>query len=276
MSKTAKAGEQSEAAQRAAAHGRESSARQRPAGAIHDSPRMTAQRQRAEGVFGPAIQRAGVEDEEPLQGKFETAQRMGGEEEELLQGKFETAQRMGGEEEELLQGKFETAQRMGGEEEELLQGKFETAQRMGGEEEELLQGKFETAQRMGGEEEELLQGKFETAQRKENKTGLPGDLKTGVESLSGQSLDDVRVHRNSPQPADLNAHAYAQGTDIHVAPGQEQHLPHEAWHVVQQRQGRVKPTMQMAGSVPVNDDAGLEQEADVMGAKAVQQASKKR
>jgi hypothetical protein len=27
-------------------------------------------------------------------------------------------------------------------------------------------------------------------------------------------------------------------------PGQEQHLPHEAWHVVQQKQGRVKPTGQ--------------------------------
>jgi hypothetical protein len=67
----------------------------------------------------------------------------------------------------------------------------------------------------------------------------------------------------------LNAHAYAQGSEIHVAPGQERHLPHEAWHVVQQAQGRVKPTMQMKAGVPVNDDAGLESEADVMGAKAL-------
>lgn len=35
---------------------------------------------------------------------------------------------------------------------------------------------------------------------------------------------------------------YSQGTDIHIGPGQEKHLPHEAWHVVQQKQGRVKPT----------------------------------
>ena len=90
-----------------------------------------------------------------------------------------------------------------------------------------------------------------------------------MENLSGMSLDDVKVHRNSDKPAQLQAHAYAQGTDIHLGPGQqEKHLPHEAWHVVQQKQGRMQPTMQMMGKVNVNDDAGLEKEADVMGAKA--------
>ena len=113
-----------------------------------------------------------------------------------------------------------------------------------------------------------------TAQRLEtpgerNRTGLPDGLKSGVESLSGMSLDNVRVHYNSAQPAQLNALAYAQGTDIHVAPGQEEHLPHEAWHVVQQAQGGVRPTIQMKGGVPINDDAGLEREADRMGAKAL-------
>lgn len=107
-------------------------------------------------------------------------------------------------------------------------------------------------------------------QRQENKTGLPDNLKSGVENLSGQSLDDVKVHYNSPQPASLQAHAYAQGTDIHVAPGQEKHLPHEAWHVVQQKQGRVQPTKQLKGTTNINDDKGLEKEADVMGAKAMQ------
>jgi hypothetical protein len=38
--------------------------------------------------------------------------------------------------------------------------------------------------------------------------------------------------------------------------------------VVQQKQGRVKPTLQMKYKTPVNDDIGLEKEADVMGAKA--------
>lgn len=172
------------------------------------------------------------------------------------------------------------AQREGSpEEEELLQGKFETAQREGLEEEELpLQGKFAPVQKQSPEEEELpLQGKFHASnsvQREEqpaapNNTGLPDNLKSGIESLSGHSLDDVQVHYNSGKPAQLNALAYAQGTDIHVAPGQEQHVPHEAWHVVQQAQGRVQPTMQMNEGVPVNDDAGLEHEADVMGAKAL-------
>ncbi len=106
-------------------------------------------------------------------------------------------------------------------------------------------------------------------QKKENNTGLPDNLKSGVENLSGYSLDDVKVHYNSDQPAQLQAHAYAQGTDIHVAPGQEQHLPHEAWHVVQQKQGRVNPTLQLKG-VAINDNDSLENEADLMGAKAMQ------
>lgn len=107
-----------------------------------------------------------------------------------------------------------------------------------------------------------------TIQKKENKTGLPDNLKSGIENLSGHAMDDVKVHYNSSQPAQLNAHAYAQGNQIHIAPGQEKHLAHEAWHVVQQKQGRVKPTRQLKSSVAINDDAGLEKEADVMGAKA--------
>jgi Domain of unknown function (DUF4157) len=106
-------------------------------------------------------------------------------------------------------------------------------------------------------------------QRKENKTGLPDELKSGIENLSGMAMDDVKVHYNSSEPAQMQAHAFAQGTDIHVAPGQEQHLAHEAWHVVQQKQGRVQATTQLKG-VGINDDSALETEADVMGAKAMQ------
>ncbi len=105
-------------------------------------------------------------------------------------------------------------------------------------------------------------------QRKENNTGMPENLKAGIEDLSGMAMDDVKVHYNSSQPEGLQAHAYAQGTDIHIAPGQERHLPHEAWHVVQQKQGRVEPTTQLKTGVPINDDDGLEKEADVMGAQA--------
>jgi hypothetical protein len=103
--------------------------------------------------------------------------------------------------------------------------------------------------------------------QKTNNTGLPNQLKSGIEALSGLSMDHVKVHYNSSKPAQLNAYAYAQGRDIHLAPGQEKHLPHEAWHVVQQAQGRVNPTMQLKEG-PVNNDQSLETEADVMAVKA--------
>ena len=88
-------------------------------------------------------------------------------------------------------------------------------------------------------------------------------------------LDNVKVHYNSSKPAAVQALAYTQGTDIHVAPGQEQHLPHEAWHVVQQAQGRVQATTQMKSinGTLVNDDRYLEHEADVMGARAASASS---
>lgn len=109
----------------------------------------------------------------------------------------------------------------------------------------------------------------QTHQLKENKTGLPDNLKSGIEHLSGIDISDVKVYYNSSQPAQLNAHAYAQGNQIHIAPGQEKHLAHEAWHVVQQKQGRVKPSKQLKGKVNINDNAALEKEADVMGSLAL-------
>jgi len=200
----------------------------------------------------PALQKKSTEEELPAQGKF-AIQKKGEEEELPAQGKF-AIQKKGEEEELPAQGKFAIQKK--GEEEEL------PAQMKSGLEEE------EPAQMKGGpEENEPVQSKF-VVQKKTNNTGLPDNLKAGVESLSGMNMSDVKVHYNSSQPAQLNALAYAQGTDIHVAPGQERHLPHEAWHIVQQKQGRVQATRQMKDSVPVNDDKSLEKEADVMGAKA--------
>jgi hypothetical protein len=102
-----------------------------------------------------------------------------------------------------------------------------------------------------------------------SRTGLPNALKAGVEALSGFRLDPVRVHYDSEKPAQLGARAYARGSEIYLAPGQERHLPHEAWHLVQQAQGRVKPTLRMQGGMPVCDDPALEREADSMGARAL-------
>ncbi len=106
--------------------------------------------------------------------------------------------------------------------------------------------------------------------RQENRTGIPVPLKEGLEQLSGFDLSDVRVHYNSAKPAQLNALAYTQGQNIEVGPGQERHLPHEGWHVVQQKQGRVRATMQTRGA-SINDDPALEREADRMGERAVTQ-----
>jgi hypothetical protein len=96
---------------------------------------------------------------------------------------------------------------------------------------------------------------------------LPAGLKANLESMSGYGLDGVRVTYGSPEPERLGALAYARGTEIHLGPGQEKHLPHEAWHVVQQMQGRVATTSTSLHA-PVNDDAALESEADRMGAIA--------
>jgi hypothetical protein len=106
-----------------------------------------------------------------------------------------------------------------------------------------------------------------------NGSGLPEGLKAGVEFLSGQAMDDVQVHYNSARPAQLNAQAFARGNHIHLGPGQERHLPHEAWHVVQQKQGRVVPTQRSGRGVPVNADPALEREADAMGARAASPGS---
>ncbi|MBD2847253.1 DUF4157 domain-containing protein [Paenibacillus sp. IB182496] len=104
--------------------------------------------------------------------------------------------------------------------------------------------------------------------REENRTGLPDHLKANMEQLGGVDLSDVRVNTNSSRPREVDALAYAQGNQIHIAPGQEQHLPHEAWHIVQQKQGRVRPTSTLAGGQALNDDPGLEREADRMGDQA--------
>lgn len=111
---------------------------------------------------------------------------------------------------------------------------------------------------------------LQTIKMKKNCTSLPDNLTTGIESLSEISLDDVKVHRNSDKPAQLQVHAYAQGIDIHLCPEQEKHLPHEAWHVVPLKQGRVKPTLQMKGKVNINDDVELDKGVNIMGEKALQ------
>jgi Domain of unknown function (DUF4157) len=67
-----------------------------------------------------------------------------------------------------------------------------------------------------------------------NQAGLPDNLKAGIENLSGMDMSGVKTHGPAALK-NVGAAAYAQGTDIHVGPGQDKELPHEAWHVVQQQ-----------------------------------------
>lgn len=98
-------------------------------------------------------------------------------------------------------------------------------------------------------------------------TGLPGPLRGALEARGGVSLADVRVHHDSPEPALHDALAFTRGRDIHLGVGQGKHLEHEAWHAVQQAQGRVATTSSVGGQ-PLNDDAALEREADRGGRDA--------
>lgn len=98
--------------------------------------------------------------------------------------------------------------------------------------------------------------------KRTNLTGIPETTKQRFEEMSGYSFDDVRIHYSSDKPARLKALAYTRGSQVYIAPGQERCLEHELVHVVQQKEGRVRPTLRI-GNIPVNDDAALEREADV-------------
>ena len=238
-----------------------------------------------------------MKSSEPIQ-----RQAMPDDEDEVLQMKsLEPIQRQGmpEDEDEALQMKSsEPIQRQGmpkdkDEDEALQMNSLESIQRQGmpEDEDEALQMKSsEPIQRQAMPEDEeddrqnspplqrqesSSSGALSSKRSVENQTGMPAQLKSGLENLSGLDLSDTRVHYNSEKPAKIQALAYTQGQDIEIGPGQEQHLPHEGWHVVQQMQGRVQPTLQAKG-VPINDNAALEQEATVMGERALQdgQASK--
>jgi hypothetical protein len=107
---------------------------------------------------------------------------------------------------------------------------------------------------------------YEPLERRSGPAPLPPTLVKGIASMSGHDLSGVQVHANSSLPASVGALAYTQGSEIHLAPGQDHHLPHEAWHAVQQAAGRVPVTGSVNGK-PLNDHPALEREADVMGSR---------
>lgn len=72
---------------------------------------------------------------------------------------------------------------------------------------------------------------------------LPPDVRSKMERAFGTDLSQVRVHPNSTQASTTGAKAFAQGNEIHFAPGAFQPetrqgkelLAHELAHVVQQQ-----------------------------------------
>ena len=115
-----------------------------------------------------------------------------------------------------------------------------------------------------------------SASTKNTNNALPPDLQNKMEGAMGQDFSDVKIHKDSQQATDAGALAYAQGNDIHFAPGQfnpntasgQKLIGHEFAHVKQQREGKVKPTKVQGKGVEVNDDPGLEKQADELGEKA--------
>ena len=221
--------------------------------AIHNSTLMAKQMKRLGNFGGLALQKMEGLDEEELQKKADPLQKMEGLDEEELQKKADPLQKMEGLDEEELQKKADPLQKMEGLDEEELQKKADPLQKMDA----------------------------KPIQREANSTGMPGPVKSQMEGTFKQDFSDVKIHENSSKAPDVGALAYAQGKDLHFAPGQfkpettkgQELLGHELTHVVQQSEGRVKPTTEVMG-MPVNDDPKLEAEADQMGKKAAQAKKK--
>jgi hypothetical protein len=104
---------------------------------------------------------------------------------------------------------------------------------------------------------------------------LDPELRTRLEAELGVDLGAVRVHQG-PVVSEMGALALTQGDHIWFAPGQlapgtpagNALLRHELGHVLQQRAGRVQPTGSI-GDMPINDDPGLEAEADRLAASGL-------
>ncbi|MFV8755338.1 eCIS core domain-containing protein [Nannocystaceae bacterium ST9] len=114
---------------------------------------------------------------------------------------------------------------------------------------------------------QAVQGLADRSAVVQRPAGLEG-IRDAVGRLSGQDLRDVAIHRDSPEPERKGALALATRDAVHLRPGLEGAAGHELWHVAQQRAGRVHATGTLGDGTAINTDAGLEREADRMGARA--------
>ncbi len=129
-------------------------------------------------------------------------------------------------------------------------------------------------------DEEMMQPKMaaQKSETAESSSAGSSGLDRAISNMEGvlnTDFSDVSINPSSEKATEVGALAYTQGNEINFAPGQfspdsssgQQLLGHELTHVVQQREGRVQPTGEIAG-LPVNDNVSLEKEADVLGRKA--------
>ncbi len=99
---------------------------------------------------------------------------------------------------------------------------------------------------------------------------LPTAVQAKMETSFGADFSGVRVHEG-PEATQMGAVAYAQGRDLHFAPGQynpgtqsgDALIGHELTHVVQQQTGRVSSPQ--GKGAPIVVDHALEAEADRAG-----------
>ena len=173
------------------------------------------------------------------------------------------------------------------EEEEAAMPKMNPVQKQEEEEEEALMEKRNPVQKQEEEEEEALMEKKANKrpyQLKANEvasasTGfaskLPAQLKENMEHSLGGDFSNTEIYANSSKASKMGALAYAQGNEIHFAPGKydpesqrgKELIGHELTHIVQQKKGVVQKTKNDRG-MNVNSEFKLEKEADDLGKKA--------
>jgi hypothetical protein len=104
---------------------------------------------------------------------------------------------------------------------------------------------------------------------------LPPTVQAQMENSLGTDFSGVKIVPDSTTAVHIRANAFTQGETVHFAPGKyapgtdsgRELIGHELAHVVQQRQGRVSPSLQGQG-LAINTDRSLEAEADRMGEAA--------
>lgn len=123
---------------------------------------------------------------------------------------------------------------------------------------------FDLKAAMESRMEEHFPGIFQLSQGSGRALQLPEELRSGIESQFGHSVDNLKF-RESSDVNSIGAKAYAKGDEIHFAPGQfrpdtelgRKMIGHEVAHIAQQARGGL--------GTGVNLDPSMEHQADLQG-----------